>query len=210
MRRVFIITVTLTLFLTGCSALDVVGKDAIRAFGDLLVVLPAEENGADGWRITAPDKSAWFDWDNQSVSMTVDAQPFVSAGMDPNKLENGIVGGNNLVFFSPAFNMLNQNAQSGPLEQFEKNAGFLREHVGYHMGMDHYNISLGSGNMFEWAKNLDINESDIVFVLNPDPLIAAGVQPDSVDGWIYAKVAVHINGRPADEWKFLKPFELLS
>jgi hypothetical protein len=42
------------------------------------------------------------------------------------------------------------------------------------------------------------------FVLNPEPLIAAGVDPEKAEGWIYARV-------PADDgdvWKFLKVFDL--
>ena len=69
--------------------------------------------------------------------------------------------------------------------------------------------------MFEWAKNLSTNsatgenqDKDIVFVLNPEPLIAAGVDPEKVEGWVYAQVAVEENGQTVEVYKFLKPFNL--
>jgi hypothetical protein len=47
-----------------------------------------------------------------------------------------------------------------------------------------------------------------VFVLNPEPLIAAGVDPQKVEGWAFAKVEVHMDGKPTEVDKFLKPFDL--
>ncbi|MDR1465391.1 MAG: hypothetical protein LBJ11_08855 [Oscillospiraceae bacterium] len=86
--------------------------------------------------------------------------------------------------------------------------------LGYHAAMDHYNITFGGGNLFEWAKDLRTNgttggpqDKDIVFVLNPEPLIAAGLDPENVEGWAYAPVQVEIGGRPATVWKLLKPFD---
>jgi hypothetical protein len=51
-------------------------------------------------------------------------------------------------------------------------------------------------------------DKDIVFVLNPEPLIAAGVDPEKVEGWAYAQVPVEENGETTQVWKFLKPFDL--
>jgi hypothetical protein len=63
--------------------------------------------------------------------------------------------------------------------------------------------------MFEWAKNLDTNDKDMVFVLNPSPFIAAGINPEKIEGWAFAKVTVDDeNGKPIEVDKFLKPFNL--
>jgi len=68
---------------------------------------------------------------------------------------------------------------------------------------------LGDGNMFEWAKNLSANDKDIVFVLAPEPFIAAGTDPAKIDGWAFAKVTVDdANGKPVQVDKILKPFNL--
>jgi hypothetical protein len=50
----------------------------------------------------------------------------------------------------------------------------------------------------------------MVFVLNPEPFIAAGVNPNNIEGWAFAKVTVDDeNGKPVEVDKILKPFNLL-
>jgi hypothetical protein len=69
---------------------------------------------------------------------------------------------------------------------------------------------LDNGNMFEWAKNLATNDKDIVFVLAPEPFIAAGTDPARIEGWAFTKVTVDdANGKPVQVDKILKPFNLL-
>jgi hypothetical protein len=51
-------------------------------------------------------------------------------------------------------------------------------------------------------------DKDLVFVLDPQPLITAGVDPHKVNGWSYSLVRQHINGRYIDVWRFVKPFDL--
>jgi hypothetical protein len=53
-----------------------------------------------------------------------------------------------------------------------------------------------------------VQDKDIVFVLNPEPLIAAGVDPEKVEGWTYAQVPIEENGKTTQVWKLLKPFDL--
>jgi hypothetical protein len=63
--------------------------------------------------------------------------------------------------------------------------------------------------MFEWAKDMGTNDKDMVFVLNPEPFIAAGVDPGKIAGWAFAKVTVDDeNGKPIEVDKILKPFDL--
>jgi len=203
----------LMLILSACSSLDVVGKDSVRAFGEVLEVLPPEGSPEEGWVIKAPDGEASFEIHNDALFMTVNAQPFIDAGLDISKVNN--ISEGNLVFLSPGFDMLNQNIKETPIKQFEAAVNALRSSIGYHTPLDHYNISLGDGNMFEWAKDLQINgmtkenqDKDIVFVLNPEPLIAAGVDPEKVKGWIYTTVNMGMGGKSTEVYKFLKPFDL--
>jgi hypothetical protein len=50
--------------------------------------------------------------------------------------------------------------------------------------MDHYGVNLANGNLFEWAKDMNTNDKDMVFVLNPEPFVSAGVKPDNIEGWV--------------------------
>ncbi|MDR1101588.1 MAG: hypothetical protein LBL34_04470 [Clostridiales bacterium] len=130
-----------------------------------------------------------FEWNGElggAANFTFDIEPFTAAGLNDVNAVNADI---NLVV--------------------------ERENIGYHTAMDHYNIDLGDGNLFEWAKDVQTNgttgenqDKDVVFVLNPEPFIAAGVDPNNVDGWAYAQVSVDINGTPTDIWKFLRPFDI--
>ena len=84
-----------------------------------------------------------------------------------------------------------------------------RDHIKYHTALDHYGVDIGDGNMFEWAKDLSTNDKDIVFVLNPQIFIDAGVDPDKVEGWVFAKVSAEDEDKkPIEVDKFLKPFSI--
>jgi hypothetical protein len=212
--RKFAFIAAMALILSGCSDLDVVKSDAVRSFGDILKILPAENPKGDSseWVISTPDSAAWFHWKNQEIKIIVDAQPFVFAGLDLSKLENGVVRENMLVYSSPLSNAPERDV---PLKLFEKNAEFFRASLGYHPEMDHYNITIGNGNIFEWAKDFVTNSKtgnsqdlDIVFALNPEPLIAAGVSTEKLEGWTYTQVPVDIDGKPTKVWKILKAFNL--
>ncbi|MDR2595581.1 MAG: hypothetical protein LBC87_12500 [Fibromonadaceae bacterium] len=212
MKKILLAAIALTL--SACSDLDVVKTDAVRSFGDILKILPAENSKGDSseWVMTAPDNTAWFRWKNQEIKIIVDARPFISAGLDLSKLENGVVNENTLVYSSP---LSNAPELDTPLKLFEKNADFFRASLGYHPEMDHYNFTLENGNIFEWAKDLNTNgttgknqDLDIVFALNPEPLITAGVDTEKLEGWTYTQVPVDIDGKPTKVWKILKAFNL--
>jgi hypothetical protein len=213
--------VLLAITVFSCSKLDVVGNYSVRAFNDLLQNAPqlvSEDKANGGWYITAPDNSARFIWSRNisqcppyNVMIELNSAPFIAAGLNPDLLpenftvyEDTIVTG---ISFEPY--QLQNISDTTPLSMYEQIVKLKRNSIGYHGEMDHYGISLGDGNMFEWAKNLTTNDKDIVFVLNPDPFIAAGVNPALIDGWAFAKVTVDdANGKPVQVDKILKPFNL--
>ncbi len=84
-----------------------------------------------------------------------------------------------------------------------------RARIGYHEKLDHYGIKLGNGNMLEWAKDMSKNDKDLVFVLNPEPFILAGVDPAKIQGWTFAKVETKDDaGKTVFVDKLLKAFDL--
>ncbi|MDR2514542.1 MAG: hypothetical protein LBD02_04950 [Christensenellaceae bacterium] len=200
--------------LSACAALDVVANDASRAFGDVLEALPAafsDEEG--GWFLTAPDGAAKLQIQSQCVVLRVDAKPFIDAGLNVD--ERPEHNPDSLVFSTLGFDMLNMNVKASAKEQFASNLRPLRSKLGYHGAMDHYTLQIGEGAAFEWAKNLKKHsvsgadqEKDIVFVLDPEPLIAAGLDPEKVEGWSYAAVPMEQDGQMKEVWKLLKAFDL--
>ncbi len=207
--------------------LDVVGKESVTSFNTILETIPDqvkadEMNG--GWSLTAPDGTVRFIWsENYSksplhdVMLELDAKPFVDAGLDAAKLPDSYAAYEGMLMVGTKLgsDALTYNGDATPLAAYEQIVNNYRSSINYHTTLDHYGVKLGDGNMFEWAKNLSTNsvteenqDKDIVFVLNPEPLIAAGVDPEKVEGWVYAQVAVEENGQTVEVYKFLKPFNL--
>ncbi|ADL05144.1 hypothetical protein [Lacrimispora saccharolytica] len=207
--------------------LDVVGTESVSSFEAVLNAVPDsvkadESNG--GWSLTAPDGSVRFIWSEDysksalhDVMLELDAAAFVNAGLDADKLPENyaaydgmLMVGTKLGTDEPVY-----EGGSAPLPAFEQIVKNHRSFINYHMDLDHYGVKLGDGNMFEWAKNMETNtvkdinqDKDMVFVLNPEPLIAAGVDPEKVEGWVYAPVSVMEGSKTLEVYKFLKPFNL--
>jgi hypothetical protein len=178
-------------------------------------VAPDERHG--GWSLSAPDGSARFIWSEDysksplyDVMLEFDAAPFLDAGLDPDKLPAGVVYSDGKLITGTKLGDIEPRYQgeATPLSSYEQIVRLYGGAVGYHAALDHYGVSLGGGNLFEWAKDLSANDKDIVFALAPEPWIAAGVDPSAVAGWTLAQVTVHANGKPAEVDKLLKPFDL--
>lgn len=221
--------------LTACSKLksfDVVGRQSISSLDEVLKIIPdrikADKTNV-GWALSAPDDSVRFIWSDDyskspryDIMLEFDAQPFLDAGLDPDKLPDnyafteGDTGSRMLMVGKKlGSDKLTYETESTPLAAYEQIVGKYRGSVNYHTSLDHFGVKLGGGNMFEWAKDMKTNgydnssqDKDIVFVLNPEPIIAAGTDPEKVEGWAYAQVTVDENGKTEQVWKLLKPFDL--
>jgi len=227
MKKTLIITVagvlaivTILILSRTFESLDVVGKDSVRAFGELLQRAPqlvSADRESGGWSITAPDSGASFIWGGErtarefDVMLEIYAAPFVDAGLDISKLPAAITFNDGKLAVGAKL-IPDGSAASGeptPLAAYERIVNLNKDAVGYHAALDHYGINIGGGFLFEWAKDLNTNDKDMVFVLNPEPFINAGVIPDKIDGWVFAKVTVDDeNGKPIQVDKILKPFNL--
>jgi hypothetical protein len=203
---------------------DIVGQAAITSFGEMLVALefPPVADDMDGvWVLSDPDGDAAFWWRKEAKDsrmfdayLCFDAEPFVNAGLDVNKLPMEMKGmledrGKIMVGKKLSKQALKYDGEITPLTSFEQIVKLDRESVGYHAALDHYGVTVADGSLFEWAKDMSKNEKDIVFVVDPKILIDAGVDPAKVEGWAYSKVPLEdARGRKFEAEKFLKPFDL--
>jgi hypothetical protein len=214
--------------IAGCSGLDVVGKQSITSFEAIVSALPNnvtpdEANG--GYSLSSPDGAVRFIWSKDYSSSTtndvmleLDSAPFIQAGLDTSKLpENYRVDGEKLIVGKKlGSDKITYSGEPTAISAYEEIVNRYRASINFHTSLDHYGVMLGDGNMFEWAKDTaknsatgEVQDKDIVFVLNPEPLINAGVDPQKVTSWAYAQVEVDDNGKTVQVWKFLKPFDIL-
>ncbi|GHV08596.1 hypothetical protein AGMMS50229_17260 [Campylobacterota bacterium] len=211
MKKIVLIAALLMAF--GCSKLDVVGTDSTRAFGEMVSAAGGAKNrfgeaelngGFGGFTIAAPDQTALFFW-GDGAGVRLSLAPFLEAGLDEDKLPIWIKSDGQKLTITAKLG----EASTTAIGAYESIVKTNRAAVGYHAALDHYGVNLGNGNLFEWAKDLAKNDKDMVFVLDPTPFIAAGVDVNAVSGWIFAKVTIDDeNGKPIEVDKLLKPFNL--
>ena len=219
---VAIIFALLTLTMASCDRLDVVGNDSVRSFNELLEGAPrlvSEDRANGGWSLAAPDGNARFIWSRDfaasplfDVMLEINAAPFIAAGLNPARLPDSFIfrDGKLLVGAKLGSEQLRYDGDVTALASYQQIVRLKRNAIGYHGAMDHYGVNLGGGNLFEWAKDMNNNDKDIVFVLDPEPFIRAGVDPNRIEGWAFAKVPVEDErGRMIEVDKILKPFDLL-
>jgi hypothetical protein len=214
------LSITAILSLTACNKLDVVGDQSIKSFDAVVNILGeqvTEDTEFGGWSLASPDGGARFLWSedyskttSNDVQLVVKAQPFIDAGLDVTKLPEGVLVGEDLILGTElGKDTLTYSGDTTPLSSYEQIVKLYRDNISYHAALDHYGVKLSNGNMFEWAKDMTTNDKDIVFVLNPDIFINAGVDTSKVEGWVFAQVeTMDDNGKKITVDKFLKPFEL--
>jgi hypothetical protein len=215
---VFLLVTVLSL--TACQQTDLIGKVAKTSFAEVVKAIPNqvevdEMNG--GWSLNSPDGTARFIWSSDysksplhDVMIEFDAEPFINAGLDVNKLPEGLVFEDKIMLGTKlGKDELKYNGEATSEASFNQIVTLYRDSIGYHEVLDHYGVDLGDGNKFEWAKDMDTNDKDIVFVVNPEIFIEAGVNPDAVKGWVYAAVEMKdMSGKTIEVMKFLKPFDI--
>jgi hypothetical protein len=213
----------LALSVAGCSSSDVVAAWAKKSFAAVVRASAARvawSEAGHAWRLSSPggdvvSLSADFSKPGPDASFSFDAAPFTAAGLDVSKmgaaagLGYALEGGRLVYSFELGDQAFGADASKSIEAAF---AEILRKHrarIGYHEKLDHYGIKLGGGNMLEWAKDLGSNDKDLVFVLDPGPFIAAGVDPAKIEGWAFAAVDTKDDsGKPVKLDKLLKPYNL--
>jgi len=223
MKKKLILVAISLIALTGlsaCNKLDVIGDTSIKSFEKILSTVSdnvSEDATYGGWSLVAPDGGARFLWskdysktETYDALLEVNAQPFIEAGLDSSKLPEGMLVGDKIILGTEFGNeSLTYEGDATPIESYKQIVKLSRDSIKYHAALDHYGVDLMNGNMFEWAKDMSKNDKDIVFALNPQVFIDAGVDPENVEGWVFAKVEImDEKGKTIEVDKFLKPFDL--
>lgn len=203
-------------FISGCAATDTVATYAQKSFDAMLAasegrVSYSAEEGAH--TLLSPGGDAFSLGAAPDAAFSLDAAPFLAAGLDPERLKGPegtayALGAGRLVLSFELGDIPNSEPPATMGAAFRSLLAARRDLVGWHAALDHYGISLGGGNMIEWARDMEKNDKDLVFVLDPAPLAAAGMDPARVEGWLHAQVEMMEEGRKVYPWKLLRPFDL--
>lgn len=201
--------------LTACKSTDVVLNKSIESFKAIEGTLSMTEDASvPAFVMSAPDQSVALTLSTNltestdlDVYMRIDAAPFIEAGLDVSLLPEGT--------FNEGFIVLGQALKDAKASNVSAASALEtlivanRDILGFHENLGHYNISLGNGNLFEWAEDASTNDKDIVFVLDPQIFVDAKVDPTLISGWVYAEVMVmDASGKEVTVNKLLKPFDL--
>jgi hypothetical protein len=216
-----LITLLLLAFLSGCQKTDVIAQGAVKSFDQLitqtdLVVIDSSDHNA--WILVSPDDDKLL-LSKAPQSTEIDLQlsfnlsPFIQAGLDPSLLPGSfkVDDLNNRLLVTADLGDESYNAEKVKTlpQLFSEITRVYRNSVGYHLAMDHFSLTLGSGNMIEWAKNMATNDKDLVFILHAQTFMDAGVNPEAIEGWKFAAVEMmDDNGKKFFMDKLLKPFSL--
>jgi hypothetical protein len=221
-RIILSLFISIVLFgVTACGKLDVIGEQSETSFEAVLNAMQTKVSADDtfgGWSLNSPDGEARFVWTKDFSKTTtdamleIDAQPFIDAGLDITKLPQEMVSGDKIIVGTDLGNeSITYVGEVSALDSYKKLVKNYRDSITYHAALDHYGVALGNGNMFEWAKDMKTNDKDIVFVLNPQPFLDAGVDPTKLETWVFAKVeTMDEKGNDIEVDKFLKPFDVES
>lgn len=201
---------------------DLIEKLSVKSFARVIDTIPnniKQDDEAGVYILTSPDKEAQLIWSNNyvkndiyNIMIKLDLKPFVDAGIDITKLNgvDGITVIDNSILISGTVENKNEYKNGlNAIDSFEQILKNKRENLNYHSSLDHFGITVGNGNAFEWAQNINKNDKDIVFAINPEPFLNAGVNPDNINGWIYTNVkTMDNNGKNIEITRFLKVFDV--
>lgn len=208
-----LILILTILALSGCTSVDVIKKYSQTSFDDIIESSPdlitdsTKDNhyfnlSVDGMT-TLHISNDYNETGKNDLVLSTPIQPFIDAGLDTSKLAAMYQYDDITLSVNTDFG--NGNGERNDVQKalFESVA-YDRKSLSYHEELDHYGIKLNGGK-FEYAKDFTKNDKDIVFVLAAQPFVDAGVDVNSIDGWIF-KTMPEPDGSTIDV--LLKPFDL--
>jgi hypothetical protein len=191
-----VLLLMMSALLSGCSGTDVVKQYSQSSFQTIIKQYPelAQDHTKTGHeydltydgetilRISNDYKQSGIN----DIILETPLKPFTDAGLKQTNLAGGYqISGETLKMvtdFGDGDGKQNNIADS-LFESVKTNRSVLT----YHQKLDHFGVKLSEGK-FEWAKDYQKNDKDIVFVLRAQPLQKMGVDTAHVSGWTFTTV----------------------
>lgn len=216
MKKTAIIVLTIILagvFLAGCAAADVVLKYSADSLNAITKAFPKIAGEADMETHYAPltvdgETSLIVSRDfsrtgKDDLMIETPLKPFTDAGLDIARLGEGYKTKDDKFYLTSDYGEGTGQKDNITDSIFEA-VKYDRKVLSYHQALDHYGVKLAKGK-FEWAKDYQKNDKDIVFVIAAKPLADIGVDVKNIEGWVF-KTMQEEDGSDIDV--LLKPYDL--
>ena len=239
MKKIYlVISLAVMLLLTACASWDLIGIGAVEAFDRVINSENVEiEETRTGWVLHMSDYSTAFYWSQEfgsandddggifDIAITFDARPFINAMLDGHNFSIPRLPADMITFtilseleFLFTINVgvklgdrvPEYEREKTPLMSFEQILRHRPELIGYHDAGHHYMLHFGdTGNMLMFARDIAAQESGVVFMLNPEPFIEAGVDVHNIEGWKFGShETMTIRGQNVMRYFLVKSFDL--
>lgn len=198
------LAVILVVTASGCQRSktgDVNSDNALKSFSAILKEYPSQKGyheALNHWGFKLPTGEK-FEWSSDMSANKADfavvmlADPLVEAGLDIEKLDK------NEWLYEPAGkddmgeNLPNRLIKpydvsdkkvitDGSEDSFKKLLKEDNSLIKYNEDQKQYRLLLGNGNEVQWTQELGINNADMIFVIEAQPLIDAGLDVDKLEG----------------------------
>ena len=185
-----VIVIASAIMLSASQKLDIVANYAVESFERLGEGIGLDSYDKRLYDVYSPDGTEIFSF-GESVRLTVDMALFTVAGFDPDRF-GGEAAVEGTRFTIPSSNVEGVGAANtnSVFDTFENVLRNNRHALEYHMDHDLFELHLGGGNTFRWAKDWRTNTRGMTFVLNPQPFINAGLEPENLEGWTLANINI--------------------
>ncbi len=211
MKKIALMIISLvlvTIMFVGCAETDVVLKfspGSLSAITEKYQAIVSETDGAYKLTVdgeTSLNVSADFSG-TQDIWFETPLAPFTAAGLDTAKLGEGYKAENDTFYLVGDYGK-GSGAKDNVTDALFESVKYDRSKLTYHQDLDHYGVKLPGGK-FEWAKDYNTNDKDIVFVIAAKPLADIGVDVQNIEGWVF-KTMKDTDGSDIDV--LLKPYDL--
>lgn len=156
-----------------------------------------------GFEVQPGEKFEWskdMSANKADFAMVMMAEPLIRAGLDVAKLDQNVwlyekAGTDSMGMAKPDLLILPYNVSDSkmPSDNSQDSLKVLLEaadnNLMYHSDMKHFVLNLGKTNEVIWSEQLGLNDTDMAFVLEAAPLVAAGLDITKLEGtgWSFKK-----------------------
>lgn len=211
-RNLAIIALSSTLVLTLAACGQKAGDSAVvkgtAAMNTIVETYPKQKGFHEelqhwGFEVQPGEKFEWskdMSANKADFAMVMLAEPLIRAGLDVEKLDSNVwlyekAGTDSMGMVKPDLLILPYNVNDTKLstETSQDSLKVLLEaadkNLMYHSDMKHFVLNLGKTNEVIWTEQLGLNETDMAFVLEAEPLVAAGLDITKLEGtgWSFKK-----------------------